>query len=243
MSHDKSWKLRTVLTLGATAFVLCMSTGSGFAAGREGHLGGMAMMRGGAAEMRSTAQPFANVRVTHVFPGPTPSFNAPEATARTPMTHGHRPYEPPVPGQGQTADSVGGGQPSADVQSPVAAGRSVVQDPIVPSTSVQTPTAAGSSVVQDPVAPSASVQRSSTPATSRSVVQDPIVPSASAQSPMAVGRSVVQDPVVPSTSVQRSDSPATDRSVVQDPIVPSASTQHPVRASKPPATAVQPAGS
>src|SRR5215469_15001301 len=47
MSHNKTLRVRGVLTLGAAAFALCVGAGSVMAAGHEGRAAGMAAGRGG----------------------------------------------------------------------------------------------------------------------------------------------------------------------------------------------------
>ena len=68
MSHNKSLQMRTILTLGAAAFALCVGTAPTMAAGHEGRAGGVAARGGGAGETRSMNERFDSMRVESLSP-------------------------------------------------------------------------------------------------------------------------------------------------------------------------------
>src|SRR5689334_2924557 len=101
MSHDKSWKLRTILSSGAAALVLSLAGTPSLAggAGHEGHMAGMRGGGGGAGEVRSTSERFNSIRVETLSPTAFTSRSMPDVTTAHQMpsaTGPRRSPEPPV---------------------------------------------------------------------------------------------------------------------------------------------------
>ena len=200
MSHNKSWKIRAVLTAGAAVLALSVTNGPSLAAGHEGRAAGIAAVRGGgggAGEVRSVNERFGSMRVETLSPAASARIRTPNASAfhaAPSPTPPVRVIEPPVPPPAPTpavqrpGDSSGpqpsdnSGGPATNVLRPGASSGPQPGDNSGPRPSMR-----AQSPVQDPLRPTVHHQ-----------AQQLLAPTDDVQQPSVMTRPAVQDPLRPS---------------------------------------------
>ena len=236
MSPNKSWQLRTYLTLGAAALALGMTGSAGIAAGHGREA--MGAMRGAGNEAaRNTSERFESVAVVRlpapVFRGPATGYETPRVITESPgapvATSPRKFIEPRVIPRFQPDKMPNG--PAADAQQPSPAARGLIQDPVAPSTDMRQRSTDLRQPSTDLRQPSTDLRQPLTDLRQPSIdakgpIADPLRPVAAVGSPSlnegqpsTDAQRLILDPVQPSATAHE---PTTvGRGVARDPVLPS----------------------